>query len=172
MRIKKKIKRKLFKLLAHYFTKPDTKRLTAKELKSILIIRQDNRIGNLLFTTSLVELIHKQLKIHPDILVGGKFSDLLEANPKVLNVFVYDQKQFVKKPWLAIKFLKSLKKCQYNLVIDCKDGFSFNNAVLTLITNAKSKIGFQNELSHRYLNYAHKASNENSLHESIYLTQP
>ncbi len=58
------------------------------------------------------------------------------------------------------------------MVIDCKNSFSFNNAILTLLTNAKCKIGFKNEFSDDYLNFAVSQKNNDDLHESVYLTLP
>ncbi len=109
MRLKKKVKHYLFKAITKFFPAADDRtKLDISDVKEVLIIRQDNRIGNILFTTSLIELLHDQLGVCPDILVGGKFHDLIKYNPKIRNLLIYDQKKFCKMPWLVLKFLHKL----------------------------------------------------------------
>lgn len=68
--------------------------------------------------------------------------------------------------------MNNLKKSEYDLVIDCKNVFSFNNAVITLFSKGKIKIGFENIYSDRYLDYALSTKNLENLHESEYLAMP
>ena len=143
-----------------------------ENIKKTLIIRQDNRVGNILFITSLIELIHKETNSGVDVIVGEKFHTLLDNNPGIDNVYVYRQREFLHCPWKFIGFLKTIKRTNYDLVIDCKDSFSFNNALLTLFSKSKVKIGFTNPLSDRYLNYSLEMKNSNLMHESIFLAQP
>lgn len=173
VKFKKKFKTSLFKFIAG-FNQHHTRseKLDLSQIKSILIIRQDNRIGNILFTTSLIELIYQQTYIRPDIIVGEKFHTLLQNNQSIGTVYVYTQKQFIKYPWRFFTFLKKLKGMKYDLVIDCKSSFSFNNALLTVFSNARQKIGFYNSHSHLYLNDALELKNNDSIHESIYIAQP
>ena len=173
VKIKKKIKASLFKFITRFnqhHSRNET--LVLSDIKKILIIRQDNRIGNILFTTSLIELINQQTDICPDIIVGEKFHALLRNNQSIGTIYVYKQKQFVKYPWRFLTFMKTLKGMEYDLVIDCKSSFSFNNALLTVFSNAKQKIGFFNSQSHLYLDYSLELTNNDSIHESIYIAQP
>ena len=173
MSVKKNAKIALFKFIVQF--KNHHRHYQRKELgetKKILIIRQDNRIGNILFTTSLIKLIHQHTNVSPDIIVGEKFSELLANNQSIENIYIYKQKQFLRYPWQFFKFLKILKNQEYDLVIDCKSSFSFNNAFLTLFTNARQKIGFTNSLSHSYLDYSIDLNNDEAMHESVYLAQP
>ena len=173
VRIKKKIKFALFRIIAGFNNHHlKNEKIRLHEINKILIIRQDNRIGNLLFITSLIELIRQQTAICPDIIVGEKYHSLLTNNQSIGKVHVFRQKAFTKRPWLYFKFISNLKSIDYDLVIDCKSSFSFTNAALILFSNAKQKIGFSNSLSEAYLNYSLELKNNDSMHESIYLTQP
>lgn len=173
MTIKKKIKFWLFKVIARFNqSNLQNKNINMHEVKRILIIRQDNRIGNILFITSLIELVNKKTNICPDIIAGEKFHTLLKSNPRIGTILVFKQRQFIKHPRELFRFFRSLKGTKYDLVIDCKNTFSFNNALLTLFSNARLKIGFSNPLSKIYLNYSLDMTNDNSMHESVYLTQP
>ena len=173
MSIKKKIKNSLFKILANLI-KTDTavQPIELRDIDKILIVRQDNRIGNILFTTSLIELIKQVTNISPDIVVGEKFHTLLEHNKNINQVYIYRQKQFARKPWMFFQFKRKLQLTRYDLVVDCKDRFSFNNAFITAMTNARCKIGFKNTYSDDYLNYSLELANNNIMHESVYLAQP
>lgn len=143
--------------------------LKKEDIKNILLIRQDNRIGNILFITSLINLIEEELHIKPDVILGEKFNDILKNNPKINNILIYSQKKFLKNPILFFKFLKNIKNHHYDLVIDCKNVFSFNNALLTLFSNSQLKIGFKNLYSDKYLDYAVEVGDSQKLHETEYL---
>lgn len=166
----KKIKYVIFeKLLSIQEKKRKNIVLKKEDIKNVLLIRQDNRIGNIIFITSLIGLIQQELNIKPDVILGEKFNTILDNDPGIDNLLIYSQKKFLKNPFLFFKFIKTLKKKEYDLIIDCKNAFSFNNAMITLLTNGKVKIGFKNIYSDRYLDYAVDNTDLIHLHESEYL---
>ncbi len=142
------------------------------EIKKILLIRQDNRIGNIIFITSLIELIKSEFGIKVDVVLGEKFNTILDSNPNIDNILIYSQKKFLKNPLYFFKFIRKLKNTEYDLIIDCKNAFSFNNALITLLANGKIKIGFKNIYSERYLDYAVDTEKITGVHESEYLAVP
>lgn len=169
----KKIKYIIFeKLLSIQEKKRKNIVLKKEDIKNILLIRQDNRIGNIIFITSLIGLIKQELNVKPDVILGEKFNTILDNDPRIDNLLIYSQKKFLKNPFLFLKFIKTLKKKEYDLIIDCKNAFSFNNAMITLLTNGKVKIGFKNIYSDRYLDYAIDNLDLIHLHESEYLAAP
>lgn len=169
----KNIKYFIFEKLAlHQNKNRENHKLKKEEVKSVLLIRQDNRIGNIIFITSLISLIEKELNVKPDVILGEKFNGILQNNPKINKLFIYSQKKFLKNPILFFKFFKNIKKKEYDLIIDCKNAFSFNNALITLFADGKVKIGFQNIYSDKYLNYAVDGDKLTHLHESEYLAAP
>jgi ADP-heptose:LPS heptosyltransferase len=106
------------------------------------------------------------------VVVGGSFAEIIVNNPYVGNCFVYTQKKFLKNPLLFFKFLFDLQKQRYDLVIDCKKVFSFNNALLTLWANSSFKIGFKNELAEFYLSKFYSYECIENYHESQFLALP
>lgn len=169
----KNIKYLIFEKLALHQNKNKANfKLKKEEVKSVLLIRQDNRIGNIIFITPLISLIEKELNVKPDVILGEKFNGILQNNPKINNIFVYSQKKFLKNPILFFKFFKNIKKKEYDLIIDCKNAFSFNNALITLFAQSKIKIGFKNVYSDQYLDYAVDGNELTHLHESEYLAAP
>ena len=169
----KKIKYLIFEKLASTQIKRREKyQLKKEDIKSVLLIRQDNRIGNIIFITSLINLIEKELNVKPDVILGEKFNGILKNNPHINKLLVYSQKKFLKNPILFFKFIKTMKEKQYDLIIDCKNAFSFNNSLITLLANGKVKIGFENIYSNKYLDYAVDGRELVNLHESEYLAAP
>ena len=60
----KKIKYLIFeKLASTQIKKREKYQLKKEDIKSVLLIRQDNRIGNIIFITSLINLIEKELNV-------------------------------------------------------------------------------------------------------------
>ena len=125
----KNIKYLIFeKLASTQIKKREKYQLKKEDIKSVLLIRQDNRIGNIIFITSLINLIEKELNVKPDVILGEKFNGILKNNPHINKLLVYSQKKFLKNPILFFKFIKTMKEKQYDLIIDCKNVFSFNNS--------------------------------------------
>ncbi|MGM0508323.1 MAG: glycosyltransferase family 9 protein [Fusobacteriota bacterium] len=171
-----KAKEKLFKFLSTFFkeNQKDKKvKIDKEKIKKVLLIRQDDRIGNLLFITPLITMVKRELSCELDIITGSKFSKIMENNPKIRSVHPYNKRTFLKKPWKFFKFINKMNKQKYDLIIDCKGGFSFNNAILTLAIKAKYKIGYENKMSHLYLDKTTgKYDNINEIHETQQLLKP
>ncbi|BDU49685.1 glycosyltransferase family 9 protein [Haliovirga abyssi] len=152
MKRKLKIKELLFEILIFFFKRKKSN--FNNKITKILVVRQDNRIGNMLFITPLLKLIFEVYNVKSDVLVGGRFYKIIDSNPNVNKTLVYNQKEFIKKPWKFIKFILEMRKVEYDIVIDCKNAFSFNNSMLTLISKGKIKLGFENNLSDKYLDFS------------------
>ena len=75
----KNIKYLIFeKLASSQIKKREKYQLRKEDIKSVLLIRQDNRIGNIIFITSLINLIEKELNVKPDVILGEKFNGILK----------------------------------------------------------------------------------------------
>ena len=80
----KNIKYLIFeKLASSQIKKREKYQLRKEDIKSVLLIRQDNRIGNIIFITSLINLIEKELNVKPDVILGEKFNGILKNNPHI-----------------------------------------------------------------------------------------
>ncbi|OQA13176.1 MAG: lipopolysaccharide core biosynthesis protein [bacterium ADurb.Bin363] len=170
----KSLKIALFRILSLIFRyKKNEKTEEVKDIKSILIIRQDKRIGNILFTTSLIRLVNEEMEVKPDFVVGKRFSEILKNNKRIDKIVEYDQNKMAKNPFKFISFIINLRKKEYDLVIDCKDVFSFNNAILTLLAKGRDKIGYRNEMSNEYMTFSIEfPKNRDECHEVEYISKP
>ncbi|MBL8029084.1 MAG: glycosyltransferase family 9 protein [Fibrobacteres bacterium] len=153
-------KTRLLDLLFHPFRISATRKLPDNP-ERILVIRQDNRIGNLILITPFLKMCRELFpnsKI--DVVVGGFFGEVIRNNPCINSLHIYNQLKFIRFPWLFLLFIFRLRRSRYNIVFDMKSDLSFNNIMLTLLCGAKFRIGFRNEISKEYydmtipINYA------------------
>jgi heptosyltransferase-2 len=155
--LKRKFKKFLFTFLKRILSEGTASQVPEgfpKGIKRILVIRQDNRIGNLMFVTPLLQLLKEHIpdsEVH--IAVGGSFPEVLQNNPFIDKVHCYDQLGFIRRPWRFIGFIHALRRMKFDAAIDCKRGFSFNNALILLLSQALVKIGFNIEETRTFLTY-------------------
>lgn len=119
------MKTKLFKALFFLFrVRPGI--AFPERVERILVIRQDNRIGNLILITPLLTLIkQKWPQGRLDVVVGGSFGSVIANHPDIHQIRIYDQLRFIRMPWRFFLFLRSLRKAKYDIVFDLKSAFSF-----------------------------------------------
>lgn len=131
------------------------KRKTARPLPAepsrILIVRQDNRIGNLILITPFLELCRRRFPTAKiEVVVGGFFGEVLRNNPNIDSLHVYDQLRFIRNPWLFPLFFWKLRRAHFDVVFDMKPVLSFNNLMVTLLSGATTRIGFSHAVSDDY----------------------
>ncbi len=115
------------------------------EVKRILIVHQDRRIGNFILSTPLIEAtknIFSNASI--DILAAKNLTILCDDNPCLNSVYVFNHKGFIKNPFKLFKIISSLRKNIYDLAIESSNpaGTSFLNGWITYLTKAKYRVGF------------------------------
>jgi heptosyltransferase-3 len=121
----------------------------------VLVVRQDERLGNVLLITPLLEALRKILpRSHMAVLVSNRFADLLRGNPDVDQVIVFDKRQLLHNPLRFITFLRDLRRQAFELAIDSgpADGLSLNNALMTFFSGAPVRLGYLRGESHLFLN--------------------
>lgn len=107
------------------------------------MIRQDRRIGNLLFITPLLRELKKEFPdCELDLLTAGDFSDIFDDNPSIDRLIEYHHKEQIYKPWKLPALLMALRRRRYDMVIDTKDVLSFNNAMLAALCGGNSVVGY------------------------------
>ncbi|MFH0919405.1 MAG: glycosyltransferase family 9 protein [Fibrobacterota bacterium] len=141
------MKTRLFKALFFPFRARPGAALPAR-VERVLVIRQDNRIGNLVLITPLLTLIKQRWpKCRLDVVVGGSFGAVIRNHPAIDRLKIYDQLRFIRMPWKFFGFLVSLRRARYDVVFDLKSVFSFNNMMLSVVSGARYRVGFKNPLS-------------------------
>ncbi len=102
--------------------------INPNDIKKILIVHQDRKIGNFILSTPLIEATNKIFKNSSiDILIANNIKYLADDNPYINTVHIFSHKEFIKNPFNLFKFLSSLKKNRYDLAIESSNpaGTSF-----------------------------------------------
>jgi ADP-heptose:LPS heptosyltransferase len=122
--------------------------MTKKHYKKILIVNTFG-IGDVLFTTPLIDTIKKQC---PQVRIGyvanRRTSEMLKNNPLIDHVFVYERDDFhetyqqskilfLKKAWA---FLKEIRSFNYEAVLDLSQNTS--TGFFMALAGIDERIGF------------------------------
>jgi heptosyltransferase III len=103
------------------------------EIRSILVVRTDDRVGNVLLTVPLVRALQKYYtRSKVDLLVAARQAPVVEGLPN-LNVVPFDKR----KPW------RLPRRASYDVVIDAAHwhAFSLTSALISRWTAARWLIG-------------------------------
>ena len=137
-------RRKIMFGLTKNVGKSNMKKALAREsqidIKKILIIRPNHRLGNLLLTTPLIqEIIDTFPNAQIDILVKGNLAPILYENFTNINDYIVLPRKPFKELITYAKVWLSVKSKTYDLVINAvKD--SSSGKLLTGFSNAKLKV--------------------------------
>jgi len=154
--LEKGLKGLLFRLLTPLKRKElEVERIRFSQVRRVLVVRGDERLGNLLMLTPFFKLLKSsfpQAKLWA--LVSGRFSSLLKGNPNVDGLISLNKRGFLYNPLALIKFLSKLMGIGFDLSFDCshQDSPSFNNGLFTLLSLAPYRVGFRRGGPNPFLN--------------------
>ena len=143
VKIRRKIKSSLALLISKIVKKSiQDKKISKKEIKSIVIIRPNYRIGNIIFLTPLINELSSNLQdVKIDIIVGNKKAgEILEGIPSVSKVIDIPRK-LLKNPMELYKLIKKSRSKRYDLAINISGG-SLSAQIVTALVDAKYKASF------------------------------
>ena len=108
-------------------------------IKRVLIIRINYRIGNIIFLTPLIRAIEKKIPdAKVDILVGAPFTiPIIKEMPNIKNVYALPR-EITKN---HIKLFKEINKNNYDLLISPVSG-SVSSNIATFLIKVNLKLGF------------------------------
>ncbi|MDD5052906.1 MAG: glycosyltransferase family 9 protein [Sulfuricurvum sp.] len=141
--IRKKIKNAFNALLLFLFpTRPKHEIIPCENIRRILVIRINYRIGNILFTTPLLRALEQRFpEASMDILIGARYpSSLLKGFSTVQNVFDFPRR-LLKNPIHLFRYIKQLRTPYYDLVINLNAG-SASDRGATFLARGTYKLGF------------------------------
>lgn len=110
--------------------------------ESILVVRVDNRLGNLVMLTSLLNALREKFpRASVSVLVSNVFHDILEGQGwKLIPVA---KKTMARRPWMLPGLVARLRGQRFDVVIDASHphGFSLSSAVITALAGCPHRIG-------------------------------
>ncbi|MEN4053546.1 MULTISPECIES: glycosyltransferase family 9 protein [Sulfurimonas] len=144
--IRKKVSSLFNGLLSFFSLKKAHKTTIHKdEIKHIVIIRPNYRIGNLIFLTPLINELKKHLpdaKI--DIIVGMKLAGkILEPMPNVERVIDIPRKLLL-HPLDMFEYIKQTRRKKYDVALNISGG-STSAQIVSLLVKAKYKASFYSD---------------------------
>ncbi len=124
-------------------------------IKRILVVRQDDRIGNLVLTTPLLLALRKgfpQARI--TFLASQVFAELFSGSQLVDELLVLQKKKYIRNPLTFIRNILRLQKKRFDLAFDCSDEnhLSFGHGMWIYLSGARYRIGHKRDGSDLFLN--------------------
>jgi len=124
-------------------------------INKILVVRQDDRIGNLILTTPLLSALRRffpQAQIW--YLASKTFHTLFSKSNLVDEILVAKKRQYIFHPLSLAFFIRKIRRQKFDLAIDASDenNFSLNNSFLVLLSGARVGIGYKKPKSDLFLN--------------------
>jgi lipopolysaccharide heptosyltransferase III len=123
--------------------------------RRILVIRQDNRLGNMvLITPFLKELRRLVPQAHIAVLVDSRFSDVVAGAHWLDELLIQHRKRMIYRPWEHPKHLYSLRRGNWDFGFDLSnpDSFSSHGALVMAAAGARRRIGFTHPRARHAIN--------------------
>jgi len=143
---RKKLSSLLNGLLSLFFHKSTQKQYIDKNaIKSIVIIRPNYRIGNVIFLTPLINELQKNMpNVKIDIIVGMKLAGkILEPMPNVDKVIDIPRKLLL-HPLEMFRYIKKTRTKKYDVALNIS-GSSTSAQIVTALVKAKYKASFASD---------------------------
>ncbi len=141
--LRKKLSNLVNNTLVKLFPKdPNPEPIETTVVKRILVVRINYRIGNILFTTPLLNALEKKFpNAKIDVIIGAPFiSSLLEGMPQVHHVYSFPRK-LLKQPLKVLALKKELQENHYDLLVT-PSLMSTSDSLIALSVPATYKVGF------------------------------
>ncbi|MFO7767725.1 MAG: glycosyltransferase family 9 protein [bacterium] len=112
----------------------------------VLFVRHDDRIGNLVLLTPLLQGA-RQLWPGAEIgvLVGPRYADLYRDQVFVDAIWVLEKRRILRNPARFFRLLKRLRAHDYDMAFDCSHmhSFSLTGAALTYFSAAPLRVAYE-----------------------------
>ncbi len=129
--------------------------IDASQLRKVLVVRIDPRVGDVLLTTPLLRALRQGLpSARIDLLLAAGKQPLVEGLADRLIPFA--KRDFFCHPLRFWRAIRKLRSARYDAVIEAAHwhAFSFTSSWLTQATRAPIRIGHDRGLSRRFLTHA------------------
>lgn len=144
--LRRKIRKFINKFLHALFAPKVTNEIIiSDQIKNILIIRVNYRIGNILFTTPLINaLAHDLPHAKIDMLIGAEITKPILAGFSTIDKIFVLQRKLLLHPIDLFRFVTSIRAKKYDLVINLNTT-SMSDQICTTLANSVYKVGFYSD---------------------------
>ncbi len=113
--------------------------------RRVLLVRHDDRIGNLVLMTPLLQAV-KALwpEAETGVLIGPRFARLYQEEESVDHLWILEKRRILRNPLFFFTFLRELRGRGYDLAIDASHmhSFSLTGAALTFFSGAPVRVAY------------------------------
>jgi ADP-heptose:LPS heptosyltransferase len=113
--------------------------------EKILLVKQAERLGNIVLLNSAISALKKQFPdLEIDLLLPAKFAAIMNDDKRVHAVIPVYKKVYISRPWKLAGLLRTLRKRRYDLAVDCSDvnSHSSTGIAYTLLSGARVTAGW------------------------------
>ncbi len=115
----------------------------------ILFIRID-RLGDMVLSTPALKAIkEKYPSARLSVLASPAAAGLLDGNPYVNEVYVWDESQ---GPAALLKTIKNLRAARFDLAVDPRPGYELGTAIIAFLSGARVRAGYDSHGRGVFLN--------------------
>jgi len=113
------------------------------DLERILLIRQQNQLGDMLLGTPLFRAVRERApRARIDLVSGPPNHDAVRGNVHLDHVILYDKSALLRRPLEARRFAEALRAARYDLVLVLSTvSFSVTSAWLAALSGARRRAG-------------------------------
>ena len=147
IKVEKWGKRFIIVLLNRFLSPSSSKSIDPKSIRKILVFRLDERIGNSLLLLPLLNSIKSySAKIETHLFIHYPVAEIFDKyqSGQISQIWPYNQKILLHRPWKFLKLLIKLRKEKYDLILSCTnpDDSSTSQAILGKLFKGKILAGF------------------------------
>ncbi|MHB8418164.1 MAG: glycosyltransferase family 9 protein [Myxococcales bacterium] len=128
----------------------------AARIDSVLVIRTDDRVGNLLLTTPLLAALREALpRARVGLLCAARRAPAIRGTGLYDDLWAFEKRDFFVRPWRFVSFCLRLRRARYDLAIEAGHwhAFSFTAGALALWSGALVRIGHRRGEAERLLTH-------------------
>lgn len=152
-------------------------RIDNASIKRLLIIRIDERVGNLLLTTPLIAELKSCLPgARIEILVAERFAQVLHLNPHLEASIAFNKRWLFTAPLRYFRLLRQLRLARYDAVVEAShDGqVSLSSVLLACYARSPVRIGHNDPNADLFLTHCVGSEPEKRhyIEDKVRLAQP
>ena len=124
-------------------------------VKRILLLRQDRRIGDLVMNAPLFHGVRRRFpEAHIALLLRRGYEELFADDTHLSELIPFSPKRDFYNPIGLGALVALFRRGRFDLAIDCSNfrSFSLTNGILTILTGAPLRLGFDDKESPAFLN--------------------